>query len=105
MAFQRYNTTVLDTYKVAGAMYTELDSGIQTVIDALAVKAMWDNTVLIFVSDNGGPLDHCTNEPLRGGKHTFFEGGVRVMSFISGRSKNKQNQFIDPESATQERGY
>ena len=87
MAFQRYNTTVLDTYKVAGAMYTELDSGIQTVIDALAVKAMWDNTVLIFVSDNGGPLDHCTNEPLRGGKHTFFEGGVRVMSFISGPSK------------------
>ena len=45
---------------------------------------MWDTTVLIFVSDNGGPLDHCTNEPLRGGKHTFFEGGVRVMSFISG---------------------
>ena len=26
-----YNTTVLDTYKVAGAMYTELDTGIQTV--------------------------------------------------------------------------
>ena len=26
-----YNTTVLDTYKVAGAMYTELDAGIQTV--------------------------------------------------------------------------
>lgn len=79
-----YNTTVLDTYKVAGAMYTELDAGIETVIDALKLNSMWDNTVLIFVSDNGGPLDHCTNEPLRGGKHTFFEGGVRVMAFISG---------------------
>ena len=45
---------------------------------------MWENTVTIFVSDNGGPLDHCTNSPLRGGKHTFLEGGVRVMSFISG---------------------
>ena len=45
-----YNTTVLDTYKVAGAMYTELDSGIETVIAALKAKKMWDNTVLIFVS-------------------------------------------------------
>ena len=71
-------------YKVAGAMYTELDSGIETVIRALKANKMWDTTVLIFVSDNGGPLDHCTNEPLRGGKHTFFEGGVRVMSFVSG---------------------
>ena len=81
---ERYATTVLDTYKVAGAMYTEMDSGIQTVIDALKDNNMWENTVLIFVSDNGGPLDHCTNEPLRGGKHTFLEGGVRVMSFVSG---------------------
>lgn len=79
-----YNNTVLDTYKVAGAMYTELDSGIQTVINALEANNMWENTVLIFVSDNGGPLDHCTNSPLRGGKHTFLEGGVRVMSFVSG---------------------
>ena len=79
-----YNTTVLDTYKVAGAMYTELDSGINVVIGALKANGMWDNTVLIFVSDNGGPLDHCTNAPLRGGKHTFYEGGVRVMSFVSG---------------------
>ena len=49
-----YNRTVLDTYKVAGAMYTELDRGIQTVIDALQEKRMWESTVLIFVSDNGG---------------------------------------------------
>jgi arylsulfatase A-like enzyme len=47
-----YNTTVLDTYKVAGAMYTELDSGVQTVIDALQANGMWDSTVLIFVSDS-----------------------------------------------------
>lgn len=77
-----YNTTQLDCYKVAGAMYTELDYGIAEVVDALKEKEMFD--LLIFVSDNGGPLDHTTNSPLRGGKHTFYEGGVRVMSFISG---------------------
>ena len=38
----------------------------------------------VMVSDNGGPLDHATNDPLRGGKHTYWEGGVRVAAFISG---------------------
>ena len=46
---QFYNNTVLDTYKVAGAMYTEMDTGIQNVIDALKEKDMWNNTILIFV--------------------------------------------------------
>ena len=55
-----YNTTISDTYKVAGAMYTELDFGIEKVVNALKKKGMWQDTLLIFVSDNGGPLDHCT---------------------------------------------
>ena len=37
-----YNRTVLDTYKVAGAMYTELDRGIGTVIGALREQGMWE---------------------------------------------------------------
>lgn len=53
-------------------------------MQALKDKQMWENTVLVFVADNGGPLDHCTNAPLRGGKHTFFEGGVRVTGVVSG---------------------
>ena len=42
------------------------------------------SAILRVPAVQGGPLDHCTNSPLRGGKHTFLEGGVRVMSFISG---------------------
>eukprot|EP00041_Stephanoeca_diplocostata_P009626 m.149543 g.149543 ORF g.149543 m.149543 type:complete len:557 (-) comp17821_c0_seq1:310-1980(-) len=79
-----YNRTTLDTYKVSGAMYTELDLGITEAIDALKAQHMWNNTFYIFVSDNGGPLDHATNFPLRGGKHTFWNGGVRVTGLISG---------------------
>jgi len=81
---EKYSHTTLDTYKVAGAMYTEMDTEIGRVIAALKEKDMWGNTVVVFVADNGGPLDHCTNAPLRGGKHTFYEGGVRVTGFISG---------------------
>lgn len=62
----------------------ELDYGVSNVTDALMANGYWNNTVVIFVSDNGGPLDHTTNYPLRGGKHTFWEGGVRVVGFVSG---------------------
>ena len=62
----------------------ELDYGVSNVTGALAANGYWNNTVVIFVSDNGGPLDHTTNYPLRGGKHTFWEGGVRVVGFVSG---------------------
>ena len=40
-----YNNTVLDTYKVAGAMYTEMDTGIGKVVDALKTTGMWNTTV------------------------------------------------------------
>ena len=40
--------------------------------------------LIAFVADNGGPLPHSTNAPYRGGKHTLWDGGVRVVSWISG---------------------
>ena len=45
---------------------------------------MWDNSVLVFMGDNGGPNDggH-SNAPLRGGKLNFFEGGIRPAAFVT----------------------
>ena len=63
-----YNTTQLDTYKVMGGMLSELDDGVADVVDALTARGMLDDTLVVFVSDNGGPLEHSTNAPLRGGK-------------------------------------
>merc|ERR1712083_1099589 len=51
-------------------------------------KGMWDNTLVIMSSDNGGPVDTqenaANNWPLRGGKYSLFEGGIRVAAFVSG---------------------
>ena len=52
------------------------------VTAALVNAGVWDNTVLLFMTDNGGPLTHTFNYPLRGGKHTYWEGGVRGESFV-----------------------
>ena len=73
-----------DTYKGQSAVTRELDYLVGNITTTLKQLKQWNNTILIFTSDNGGPLDHTTNYPLRGGKHTFWDGGVRVLAGISG---------------------
>ena len=61
------------------AMTSALDDGIGTILDSLAANGLEDNTLVVFLSDNGaGVADYCSNRPLRLGKQTMFEGGVRV---------------------------
>ena len=66
-----YNSTATDTFKVAGAMITELDDGVGRVAAALRDAGVLEKAILAFCSDNGGALDHAANFPLRGGKHTM----------------------------------
>lgn len=45
----------------------------------------WENTLVIFFSDNGGLPSHgSVNHPFRGGKGDYWEGGVHVPAFVSG---------------------
>lgn len=111
--------------RVHAAMVTELDTGIGQIIDALEEQGMLDNTLIWFMSDNGGlnssiappaalsvfsTLDGwfgdtelpwrflefvrvnylqggSDNQPLRSGKGTLYEGGVRVPSFLYWRGE------------------
>ena len=69
--------------KKASAMVTATDDLVGTIKDSLESKGMWDNTVFIFVSDNGGlATGGASNWPLRGAKETYFEGGMRVPAFM-----------------------
>jgi arylsulfatase A-like enzyme len=61
------------------AMGKRMDDAIGRVVAALQQTGAWNNTLLFFFSDNGGPLAQTAdNTPLRGGKHQDYEGGVRV---------------------------
>ncbi len=61
------------------AFIEHLDHGIGTVIDALKTSGMYDNTIIVFTSDNGGLLRAgANNGPLRDGKQSMYEGGLRV---------------------------
>ncbi len=62
-----------------GALVEHMDCGIGEVVDALSRTGRLDNTIIIFLSDNGGVLRHgATNGELRGGKGDMWEGGIRV---------------------------
>ena len=69
----------------AWGFVSALDESIGRIVAALkAREGMWDNSLLVFSSDNGGPLETMTNYPLRGGKFSDWEGGVRSAAFASG---------------------
>ena len=53
------------------------------LVDTLKAKGMWKNSALLYSADNGG-TDLGSNWPLRGSKHTNWEGGMRAAAFISG---------------------
>lgn len=80
------------------ALVNSIDDHIGLIVTKLKDTNMWENTLVVVMADNGGPIYGepgftCTecdgaaggnNFPLRGGKHSNFEGGVRVNAFISG---------------------
>lgn len=68
------------------AMLKSLDDSVGRVVEKLQSTGLAMNTVLIFLSDNGGvnwlPGGPTTNAPLKGCKATLFEGGVRVPMLV-----------------------
>jgi arylsulfatase A-like enzyme len=67
-----------------GAMVQSMDQAIGAVLAALEARGMREHTLVLFTSDNGGLPDlGASNAPLRGGKYTPYEGGVRVPAVAS----------------------
>ena len=60
------------------AMTMSLDDAVGTVLDALERNGIVDNTLVVFVNDNGGASHGANNAPLRGRKGQPYEGGIRV---------------------------
>ena len=61
-----------------------LDENIGEIVDYLKSSGMWDNTLIVFSSDNGGDYNRGDNSPLREYKNSSFDGGIRVPGFVTG---------------------
>lgn len=65
--------------RVYTAMAAAMDDGIGQVLSALRHYNLENDTLVFFLSDNGGDLNWgASNHPLRGGKSSLYEGGIRV---------------------------
>jgi len=74
------------------AMVTCMDRGIGQIIQALKEAGVFDNTVLLFFSDNGPEFG--SSGELRGKKFLEFDGGVRSPALLSWPAKLKGGQVI-----------
>jgi arylsulfatase A-like enzyme len=84
------------------AMMLAMDEAIGAVRKKLADSGLEKDTLVAFISDNGGPtmpgvtVNGSRNDPLRGSKRTTLEGGVRVPFVISWPGRVKPGVFEQP---------
>jgi len=80
--YGRYKTRMVQDHPVYAGMVQSVDESVGRVMDKLETLGLSDNTIVIFMSDNGGLSTvgregPTCNLPLRAGKGWLYEGGIR----------------------------
>jgi len=78
-----------------GAVLESLDQTVGMVMNKLDELGLSENTIVVFTSDNGGEEFVTSNAPLRAGKSTLYEGGLRVPLVIRWPGKISANTVSD----------
>lgn len=78
---------------VYSAMLLSLDDSVGKILEWLEAEGLTGSTIILFASDNGATKEG-SNLPLRGGKHTMFEGGIRVPAALWWKNSSLQGGRI-----------
>ncbi len=95
-------TTLEGKRKTFAGMLLGLDEAVGAILDKLDACGLQDNTLVVFLSDNGGPTPSTTsgNGPLRGRKGQVWEGGVRVPMLVRWPGKVPAGSLCEAPIAT-----
>lgn len=80
---------------IYAAMTYEFDKGVGKLMETLDRLELTENTIVWFLSDNGGMKRTSDNRPLRGAKWASYEGGLRVPFVVSWPGHVKPNTVLD----------
>jgi arylsulfatase A-like enzyme len=86
---ERFRNITDPKRRAFAAMLSALDDAVGSVLTKLRETGQEENTLIFFISDNGGPTRSITsqNGPLRGFKGQTWEGGVRVAWFVQWKGR------------------
>lgn len=90
---------------VYASMVESLDNSVRQVMQALRETGKLKNTVIVFTSDNGGleitgPYDGTDNDPLKGQKGQYYEGGIRIPLIVKWPGVTKTGTTVDQKVIT-----
>jgi arylsulfatase A-like enzyme len=89
------------TRRTYAAMLSAMDDAVGTIMGKLRDAGLEENTMIFFISDNGGPtmlgttINGSINTPLRGSKRTTLEGGIHVPFLVSWKGKLPAGRVYD----------
>ncbi|KAK3596801.1 hypothetical protein CHS0354_036640 [Potamilus streckersoni] len=79
-------------------MVSALDEAVGNITTVLRERGFMDNLLLVFTTDNGGPVVHGANNlPLRGAKATLWEGGTKGSAFVYSDTLLKKTKYLNTE--------
>jgi arylsulfatase A-like enzyme len=94
-------TGISDQRAALVALIEHMDAGIGRVIDTLRQTKQYENTLIVFTSDNGGQVNvGANNGPLRDGKQSMYEGGLRIPGSIRVPGRTQPGTSTDALCAT-----
>jgi arylsulfatase A len=97
------DSTQLQSNATYAAMVEHMDDALGAIVNQLKKAGVYENTIIVFASDNGGLIGNkgkelkpkiTSNAPLRTGKGDIYEGGVRVPFMISWPNNIEPNRCV-----------
>lgn len=103
--FKKYLEAGLDSIEARYASMVEgMDKSLGDIMDYLEEKQLTENTIILFMSDNGGLSavarggdKHTHNKPLASGKGSIYEGGIREPMLVKWPGKTKPNSVTQQQ--------